>query len=403
MAVKKVNDGITAPVKGAPPSTITLADALARVGLLTGGKDPLKVAAQLLGSLVAKGFGAGVGNVEAALKNSIVAFQRANGLPVTGALDAQTAQAMSNQGLLPGQGVNQFQDGFEKKLKAGPSTDDPTAMKNAGQGGLAERLSSTVGGFLGSLFGTREKPAEQKLDTKGQGGGADTTTTDKKGQAQDGSQTTASGHQASTSSSEKARSDSAGLHDPTGRGVKEGDRDALAGRGAQSGEQGGSSGKGGAKGAKGGAKASGSATDDEGDEDRQGNASSGDEDFDDDEGHASTDDGSRSKRGHWRVPGVDVQAQRILDAIRKEPDVENRAAAYSLDVHFYRPGVYAAGQKGDEILHLVVTGAPASDPVWTTVVERVQKLVDTHAPGRFAPDVDDFKAALRVARYRREE
>jgi hypothetical protein len=401
MAVKKVNDGIPAPSKGAPQTAPSLVDVLTRVGLLSGGKDPLKVAAQLLGNLVAKGFGAGVGNVEAALKTSIAAFQRAQGLPVTGQLDAATANAMNAQGLLPGQGVHQFQDGFEKRPPKTTIVDDAAKKQNAALGGLAAKLSEAIGSVLGGLFG--QKAPAPTTEGKGQGP-SESPAGDKKGGATDGGTTTASGHAAQQSSSEKARSDGRGFADPTMRGVREGDVLAERGRAAL-GEKAGTTGGGEeAKGARKKTGVAGSATDgdDDGTEDHRGNASSGDEAFDEREGHASLDDESASERGHWRVPAVDVQAQRLLDAIRREPEVENRAAAYSLDVRFYRPGVYGAGQKGDEILHVVVTGASALDPTWEKVVARVTALVEQHAPGRVAPDLDDFKAALRVARYRSE-
>jgi hypothetical protein len=401
MSVKKVNDGIPAPVKGVPQSVPSLVDALTRTGLLAGGRDPLKIAAQLLGNLVAKGFGAGVGNVEAALKTSIAAFQRAQGLPVTGQLDAATANAMSAQGLLPGQGVHQFQDGFEKKTPKVAVPDEAATKATAGLGGLAAKLGETVGGLLGGLFG--QKAPAPVPEGKGQGA-SESPTGDKKGSAADGGTTTATGHAATASSSEKARSDARGFAEPTMRGVREGDVLAERGR-AVVGEKAGTTGGGDElKGAqkKGGVTGRVIDADDDGSEEHSGNASSGDEDFDGREGHASDDDGSGADRGFWRVPSVDVQAQRVLDAIRREPEVENRAAAYSLDVHFYRPGVYGAGQKGDEILHVVVTGASAVDPMWDRVVARIADLVERHAPGRVAPDIDDFRAALRVARYRSE-
>src|SRR5690606_4915991 len=119
--------------------------------------------------------------------------------------------------------------------------------------------------------------------------------------------------------------------------------------------------------------------DEDGSERFQGNAPSGDSDKDDERrGHATLDDYWDAARGHYAIPSVAEQWRRALDQVRKDAESANRTTTYTWDVRFYRPGVYGPGQKGEEILHLVVQEATAFDRSWAKSVDALTALVELH-------------------------
>ena len=136
------------------------------------------------------------------------------------------------------------------------------------------------------------------------------------------------------------------------------------------------------------------------DERDSGNASSGDRKYDEPRGHASVDDGSGDGAGHYRVPSISEQAFAALEKISKDVAAENRATTYSWDVLFFKPGVYGAGQKAQELVHLVVEKATAFDPVWAKAQANLNAMVKRMDPDGDVPSLDDIIAALRQARAR---
>jgi len=67
---------------------------------------------------------------------------------------------------------------------------------------------------------------------------------------------------------------------------------------------------------------------------------------------------------------------------------------------FYKPGIYAAGQKAQDLVHLVVMSATAFDPIWQKAQANLQVLVRKLERDGAVPSFDDLVAALRQARAR---
>lgn len=429
---------------GLPP---TVEKGLSDAGLLQGGKSPREAAQGLVGNLSRAGFQAPAtglkGDLAAQLTAALKAFQQANNVvPANGQLNAATAQALRNAGLLgsPDAAQQQVQqktekDGFERGapslLKQGekqradlvnqgtPDTNFLDALLNQlGPGGPNEGTSASDIKGAAQASDAQAQNVDKKVAEakKAEGAQKKGSTTEAQTDAelatnQQLDRGTSSGVKVarglkseSASTDEKRRKDALSGKDPTELGIldEEADEEALEGAGddgqqrrrGQGGEQGGASDD--------GSEASGSAgPGEDGRERDRGNASSGDEDHADARrGNASIDDGSDDGVGHYRVPSMSEQAFAALTKIVRDVAVENRATTYSWDVTFYRPGVYGHGQKAQELVHLVVEKATAFDPVWSKAQANLGALVKRVDPDGQAPTLDDIIQAIRLARSR---
>lgn len=425
---------------GLPPG---IEKGLGDAGLVGNGKSAKDAAGDLLGGLKAKGFQAPPGagkDVGMQLIAALKLFQAANNLPVNGQLNAQTMEALKNKGVVADPAAQQAQtkqserDGFEKGptlLKQGekqraeqanlgtPDTNFLDALLNQlGPGGPNEGMSANdvkgaaqAGEAQSHNVEKQSKVAEaKKAENAKKSGTADGA---KENELAAGQQhldkgtgvgvKVARGLAAKeTKTDEKKRKDALAGKDPTEMGIldEEADEDALEGAG-EDGQQ--KRGRGGehAGGQEEGSDTSASSGDaGDGSERDRGNASSGDEDHADRKrGNAQMgddDDGA----GHYKVPSLSEQAHDALARITRDAGVENRATTYSWDVTFYKPGVYGAGQKAQELVHLVVEKASAFDPVWQKAQANLIALVKRGDPGGTAPTLDDIIQAIRQARAR---
>jgi hypothetical protein len=141
--------------------------------------------------------------------------------------------------------------------------------------------------------------------------------------------------------------------------------------------------------------------DDDGSERDTGNAPSGDEDFADRErGHAQLDDGSADGEGFYEIPPFSEQIAQALSSIARDPEVATRATTYSWDLVLYKPGVYGARQRADELIHLEVRSATPFDPVWEKARTEIGRILRRYQPGALPPSRAELEVALRRARVR---
>jgi hypothetical protein len=405
-----------------PPKAVTI---LKQLGLVRPDMSAQQLTKNLVGALLARGFGGGGGPLAQQLSAALAAFQRANGLPPSGQLDAKTAQLLQQSGALPraagGLGVK---DGFEgarapakdaaqalgKEQSQGPQQLFAGAMKAAADGSpQSMQLLSGLLGLGGGGLAAGNQGGEGAAPTPGQ---AQVALADGAGQ---GIAAKAEGHNANArvdgsglsrslagapaqkGASEQTRG-KPGAQDARRRGLEEDGDDAEDGledgEGKGSGQGGGEGG-----GAEDGASAQGARAGDQGGSERlSGNASSGDARDDDERGNASFDEGSGGA-GHHRMPPIAVQWRRALDEVRRQGGTQNRATTYSWDVRFYRPAVYGAGQKAEEILHVVVQDATAFDRAWPRAVEALSTLARRYdGDDADLPLEEDVLRAIRKAR-----
>ena len=422
---------------GVPP---TLERGLNEAGLTAGGRSAGDAAQTLLSNLGRAGFSAPPkGDVTTQLTAALKAFQAQKGLAQSGQLDQATQGALKNAGVFENPQAQQKageRDGFERGaslLKQGekqradvvsqstPDTNFLDALLNQlGPGGPNEGMSSAdVKGAAQANeaqahnIEKKDKVAEAK---KAEGAQKKGTTTDSQRELEAAtSQQLDKGNAAGvkvarglqtdkTKTDEQKRKDALAGKDPTEMGIldEEADEDALEGAGDDGNKKRGRGGDEESGGdAEDGEHASGSDAGDEGTERERGNASSGDEKHADKQrGHASGDDGSADGAGHYRVASVGEQAFAALTKIVRDVSVENRATTYSWDVTFLRPGVYGAGQKAQELVHLVVDKATAFDPVWQKAQANLAALVKRTDPDARVPALDDIIQAIRQARAR---
>lgn len=439
VGAKPTQSGPTAG--GLPPG---LEKGLADGGLTAGGKSPQQAAGDLLGGLKAKGFqappSAAKSDVAMQLIAALKSFQSASGLPVNGQLNAQTMEALKTKGVVADPSQQQSQtkqserDGFEK---------GPTMLKQ-GEKARAEQvnLGTPDTNFLDALLnqlgtgGPNEGMSAHDVKGAAQAGEAQSHNVDKQSKvseakkaenakkagsaenAKDNELQTAQPHMEKgtgvgvkvarglaakeTKTDEKKRKDALAGQDPTEMGIldEEAEEDALEGSGddgqkkrGRGGEQAGGQEEGAEESGSSGAAGDGSERD-------KGNASSGDEDFANRKrGNAQVGDDDEGA-GHYRVASLSEQAHEALSKITRDVGVENRATTYSWDVTFLKPGVYGAGQKAQELVHLVVEKATAFDPVWQKAQANLIALVKRGDPGGVAPSLDDIIQALRQARAR---
>ncbi len=410
-----------------------LTSALEQAGLLAGGQNPTVVGKELVKNLLSRGFYGGMGALPSQVKKALSAFQSAKGLPVTGKLDAATLSALGQLGLLPG-GAQAARrpgaaDGFDKPvaktqdrtdidLGRGMTAGDQAAGKadtGAPPPSLGQQLRQGVEALLGrfGLGGGAGKAGEGAAGTQGGQAAAD-------GQAHadaapsGGQQATHASGSANAASTRgqaadgahipQTRSDALGDKVAHERGTR-GDPAAEKGRAKKKGDKAGRIGddddddEGARQQGRGEGGAGGEG--DEGHEVDPGNATSGDDELAGERGHASRGD-EEAEAGHYRIPSLAEQLEDALELVVREDEGAGatRAVAYSLDVTFYRPGVYGPSQKAVELLHAQVERADAFDPAWDELVEGLMTMAARHAPGTAVPDRDAWAAALRRARYR---
>jgi hypothetical protein len=426
-----VQAGVPAVVQQAVQST----------GIALPGQPPADAAKQLLGTLNSQGFQAPAAaskDFGTQLGAALKAFQGAQGLPQTGKLDGQTAEALKNLGLAgaprePAVTEKATRDNFERGglglLKQGekgradiaknstPDTNflDALINKLGGDKGVTSDRAGLVGGSAESA--TNMSKADSSVDAKkasetDKSGAADAKKASKEDAAQsnldkivkDNKLQVARGLKADQTKTEEQRRKAALTgKDPTERGIldEEADDDATEGDGGDGGKRGkGGDQSGGGQDAS-GTDSAGDSGERDGDEKTRGNAHSGDDDHGDERrGHASLDDGTDADAGHYRVPSLSEQAFAALDKIKRDQTASNKATTYTWDVMFFVPGIYSPGQKAQDLVHLVVKEATAFDAVWQRAQANLQVMVRRLERDGAVPTLDDIVAALRQARAR---
>ena len=139
----------------------------------------------------------------------------------------------------------------------------------------------------------------------------------------------------------------------------------------------------------------------DGDSEGIGNNYTGDDDDDDDaRGQANVDDDDGGAGvDHWEVQRLSAQIDEALPQIVRDDDGDG-PATYGWDVRLYRPGIYAARQPAEELLHLVVTRAGPFDAVWQQALSAVNDKLERYERGSIAVDDAALRRALQRARYR---
>ncbi|MBN2362366.1 MAG: peptidoglycan-binding protein [Deltaproteobacteria bacterium] len=437
VAVKGVGVGLQhAPGQQGAGTGNNLAQTLSSLGLMLPGQSMNSVIRTILKNMAPYGFtGQGQGDLGNQLKDALASMQKTYGMPAEGKLDAATVALLRQLGVVPPApsgpaGLVDVKDGFERSSLG-------TSSKNAGTSAPlskaeAESIMQQLRNFVDSNFGGSMKAFSDWVNRmvegmrnligggRDAGGGAalqgaqqsaskDAQVTVQQ-RADRGTPTAAAAVQgnpaAQTLTSEQQRVvNLAGLVNPTGVGVPQGQGNphAVAGIGKNAGQEARTKVGEGDEQAKDKSKVErdGSATDDEKeDEEREtGNAPSGDDEFADDRrGHAQLDLDAIAERGPYEIPTLSQQVLLALQNIFKEPEVANRATSYRWDVTFYKPGIYGAGQKAQELLHFVVEDATAFDPVWERARGELQKFLNRLEPKAKPLAKGDFEAALRRAR-----
>lgn len=350
---------------------------------------------RLLASLALAGF---IGQGKNPLEDAVKSFQSAHGLPVTGKVDAQTAEALKKDGVV---------DPHAAEAPSKPTqSDKPVEAKQQVRRALSENAPTTKNAADRDVA---KDPLRPQASTNQQ-----TTTSDVAARAP----VTASEAQAQAQAAlEKARLDTVVAQQVANeRGVQEGKGDpkATQGHGEVAGEGAGQKGKGGVSG--GGTLDSTATTHAmsanadvagiEGDETAVGNAEAGDDDFNNDErGNANMGDGDEDAPPaddigeHWQVPPLSEQVRAALEKVARDDDGAG-PVTYTWDVTFLRPGTYASGQPAEELWHVAVHKATAFDPVWQKAADAIASRMLYTEPDGEPPTIDDFILALRRARVR---
>ena len=393
-----------------------LASALARAGFAGTAEAGART---LLGGLSARGFGGQGATLGGRLQAAISQFQQASGLPVTGQLDTQTLNLLSQLGLIPREapqqpGLGRSRDGFEGGVKVSKelakATKDMTPKEQA-------QVQTAFSQVMNNLATAPRRALELVLQTLGLAAGPspdDGGATPAKAEGQalaDGAAAQGRADGTALKSGKGAVSKKSGTDQTRmkpgqkanqDRG-KEGDDDEGRGHDgfASAGDVGGD--EAGAK--DDGAHDEGAADgDDDGTEHKQGSATSGTDDWRERARHAQMGDDDADV-GHYEVPLVAEQLERSLTEIYVEvAPGQSKATTYSWDVELFRPGVYGPGQAAETIFKVRVERATAFDRVWARAAERlntIQKNFDT-ARGEEVSEIlpEDVLAAIRQARFR---
>jgi len=198
--------------------------------------------------------------------------------------------------------------------------------------------------------------------------------------------------------------------DPTQKGLTqdEGDLDALEGQGKKVGERSGRGEDGededGAPEEADGEGGVGLEEEADATERDVGNATSGTEHARDlERGHATLDDGSEAEAGYYEIPPLSQQLREALSSIEREAGRDHKTTTYRWELTLYRPAIYGAGQKAQELLHLVVDEATAYDEVWQRARDEVNKHLRRLEPDAAPLELEDFVRALQRARVAGED
>lgn len=430
----------TAPTSSQPTNVPQpVQKAVADNNLPQPGQTPSEAAQQILGGLKDSGFQAPATaskDFGTQFGNALKQFQQAQGLPPTGKLDPATSEALKNVGIAgappqpekpdPAAAKDNFERGASL-LKQGDRSRADT-MKNAtpdtnfldallnklgGDQGVTSDKAGQVGGTAETS--TNASKAESTKDAKKAESDKAGNTESKKASKDDVQQPldknareaaklhVARGLKADTARTDERRKNALFGKDAIERGIleEEEEEEATDGDGGEGKKRGrGGDADGGGHEAHGADGSSGSG-DEAGDAKYGGNAHSGDTNHGDAKrGHASLDDGSDADAGHYRIPSLSEQAFSSLEKIKRDETANNRATTYSWDVTFYKPGVYSAGQKAQDLVHLVVSSSTAFDPVWQRAQANLQVMVRRLEKDAPVPTLDDIVGALRQARAR---
>lgn len=433
-----------APATAQAPSSSGLPSSQERgASELAPGQPPKTTAENVVSQLKGKGFEAPTSTpntLSAQLAGALKEFQKQAGLPPNGQLGGKTNEALKNIGVAgtpaapeaPGSAKaakDDFERGAPSLLKQGdkarvdlaknsqPDTNFLDALLNklGGDQGVTADKQGFVGGTQTASSETAKADAAKEAKKVSEADNKTGSTSDAKKAAKEESQQqldkakdskvqVARGLKSEqVKTEEQRRKNALAGKDPTEKGIldEEADEDDVEGQGGEGKKRG----KGGDAEAGGhddnASGDAGAAGERDGNESSKGNASSGDENHGDPaRGHASVDDGSGDGAGHYRVASLSEQAFTALTKIQKDPSSANKATTYSWDVMFFRPGVYGAGQKATDLVHLVVTSATPFDPVWQRAQANLQVMIrklESNAP---VPTVEDIVGALRQARAR---
>lgn len=434
-----------APPSSAPPSSSLPPTQQKGAQELQPQQKPATTAENVVAQLKGKGLEApptASKDLASQLAGALKELQKQQGLPQTGLLGGKTNEVLKNIGAAGAAAAPQEAPGSPKAAKDDFERGAPSLMKQGEKGRADMAKNSTPDtNFLDALINKLGGDHGVTADKQGFVGGSQNTQTDTAKQAEAAKEAKqvkeADNKTGSTSEAKKAakeesqqqldkakdskvqvarglkaeqartdeqkRKDALKGKEPTEKGIldEEADEEDDAGQGGE----GKNKGKGGnnafAGGHGDGSDSAGGDGERDGNEKFKGNASSGDEDHGDAKrGNASIDDGSGDGAGHYRVPSLAEQAMACLEKIQKDPSVTNRATTYSIDVMFYKPGVYGPGQKAQDLVHLVVPSATAFDPVWQKMQANLQIMVRKLEPQAPVPTLDDIIAAIRQARAR---
>ncbi|MBM4280361.1 MAG: peptidoglycan-binding protein [Deltaproteobacteria bacterium] len=289
----------------------------------------------LLGALRTAGF-AGVGRGREQLADAVKKLQRADGLPVTGRLDAATAQALERRGVLNAATAQALKEQDPAWRAAAATAAATTAATTAN----AEPRTPVDGAPAEPVAPGTVAPRSE--DAEGRGGPPPTMT------------------------SGAGRGDEGG--DSTTRGATE--HNGVV----DDGEEG-------------------------GDGDGVGRDAAGDDDAERKQGNANVDGDDDEAGSHWRAPSLSAQIERALAGVRRDDD-RRGAATYRLELLLVRPGVYTAGQPAPELLRLVVERAGPFDDAWGRALAALNDRLRRHDPDARPLTDDDVRVALRRARYR---
>lgn len=428
-----------------------LATALGQAGLLGPGQNPKALAQHIVSNLVARGYGAKQGGqLLEQLTNALLGAQRAHGLGMSGKLDKATVALLRSLGIVStqssgAQGVLANKDSFERPKTANlPAKVSAQPVSQSKADGALERLANVLEQRMGDFgktlagairgFAAGAESLGQQIGQLAQrardGVVAAVTRQPTETQTQDASAKTASQQSpalpaattstaavtanpvgaaaaaAATLQSATTQNRSAveGHVDPRAAGAQVGDALSDQGRGKKQGQGAGLLGEGeGGEGLDKDAKDQGLGDRDDPDmaDGDDGNAASGDDDFANGQrGQASLDDGSDDDGKHYKVPNFSQQLETALGLITREAEQVNKATTYSWDFVLYKPGVYSAKQKADELLHVQVREALPFDQVWEQARVEIGKRIRRYDSQALPPTSAEIQVALRRARVR---
>jgi hypothetical protein len=291
---------------------------------------------QFVSSMRSAGF-AGRGQGAEQLKDAVRRLQQREGIPVTGRIDARTAEALVKRGVLSEAQARDLVPTLSQPSDA-RTKQDVTAQDAAR---------------------THNADAQKDATTRGTPDAGDGRATQGRGDT-DGAR-------------EGARGEGVARDSANGAQRSDGAQDAREGR----------------------------ATGDGAHRDGlDGNAPSGDDRVDDERrGHASIGEDDVEEEGHYEVPALAQQIEEGLLEIERD-DGGDGAATYAWDFTLYRPGVYGRRQSAEKLFHVVVAKASAFDQLWERAVDAINDKLDRYEPESARMDLTLVQQALKIARVR---